>query len=53
MDAGPNVHLLYPKYEEINILPWIKNRIKPLCYQQQIIFDQLGDGPERTDIYEL
>lgn len=53
MDAGPNVHLLYPKYEETNILPWIKNRVKPLCYQQQIIFDQLGDGPERTNIYEL
>lgn len=49
MDAGPNVHLLYPKYEEAKILPWIENKIRPLCYEQQILFDELGDGPVRTD----
>ncbi|MGV8964006.1 MAG: diphosphomevalonate decarboxylase [Candidatus Saccharimonadaceae bacterium] len=53
MDAGPNVHLLYPKYEEKRVLPWIENIIRPLCHQQTIIFDQLGDGPEKTDIHEL
>lgn len=52
MDAGPNVHLLYPKYEEKNILPWIENIIRPLCYQQEILFDQLGDGPKKKDIFE-
>lgn len=52
MDAGPNVHLLYPKYEEKNILPWIEERIRPLCYEQKIIFDQLGDGPIKTNILE-
>ena len=30
MDAGPNVHLLYPKYEEKKVLPWIEKTIKPL-----------------------
>ncbi len=50
MDAGPNVHLLYPKYEEAKILPWIENTIRPLCHQHNIIFDELGEGPERTDI---
>lgn len=50
MDAGPNVHLLYPKYEESKILPWIENKIRPLCHQQEIIFDQLGNGPIGTDI---
>lgn len=53
MDAGPNVHLLYPKYEEIKILPWIENIIRPLCHQQKIIFDQLGNGPKKTNIHEL
>ncbi|HHW80900.1 MAG TPA: diphosphomevalonate decarboxylase [Bacteroidales bacterium] len=48
MDAGPNVHLLYPKYEEKNILPWIEERIRPLCYEQKIIFDQLGSGPKKA-----
>lgn len=52
MDAGPNVHLLYPKYEEKNILPWIEKKIKPLCHQQKIIFDQLGDGPKKTNTLE-
>ena len=49
MDAGPNVHLLYPKYEEAKILPWIENKIRPLCDEQQILFDELGNGSERTD----
>lgn len=53
MDAGPNVHLLYPKYEEANILPWIENTIRPLCHQQRIIFDELGDGPEKIITHEL
>lgn len=53
MDAGPNVHLLYPKYEEKSVLPWIENKIRPLCYQQEIIFDELGDGPKKTNIVEL
>ncbi len=48
MDAGPNVHLLYPKYEEDKILPWIGERIKPLCYEKRIICDQIGDGPIKT-----
>ena len=53
MDAGPNVHLLYPKYEEANVSPWIEEKIRPLCFEQKIIFDQMGNGPEKIDIYEL
>lgn len=52
MDAGPNVHLLYPKYEEKSILSWIEEKIRPLCYEQKIIFDQLGNGPIKTNILE-
>ena len=48
MDAGPNVHLLYPKNEEANISPWLENNIRPLCHQQLIIFDEIGDGPEKS-----
>ncbi|MDD2475591.1 MAG: diphosphomevalonate decarboxylase [Dysgonamonadaceae bacterium] len=53
MDAGPNVHLLYPKYMEETILPWIENSIRPLCHQQEIIFDQLGNGPQKRISTEL
>lgn len=48
MDAGPNVHLLYPKYEEEKILLWIENRIRPLCHNREIIFDEVGSGPEKN-----
>lgn len=53
MDAGPNVHLLYPKNEEANISPWLENNIRPLCHQQLIIFDEIGDGPEKIITHEL
>ena len=53
MDAGPNIHLLYPKNEETNILLWLESNIRPLCHQQRIIFDELGDGPEKIITHEL
>ena len=53
MDAGPNVHLLYPKYEESKVMPWLESKIRPLCHQQKIILDQLGNGPEKADVHEL
>lgn len=48
MDAGPNVHLLYPKYEETRVLPWMEEVIQPLCYKQTILLDELGNGPEKV-----
>lgn len=51
MDAGPNIHLLYPKYEEKQILPWLEEKIRPLCNNQSIIFDELGDGPIENKLY--
>lgn len=47
MDAGPNIHLLYPKYDEMRVLRWIEEIIRPLCHKQTIIFDQLGYGPKK------
>lgn len=45
MDAGPNIHLLYPQQEAGRVEAFIENKIKHLCYQQQVIFDHVGDGP--------
>lgn len=50
MDAGPNVHLLYPSDHEYKVLPWIEETIRPLCYKETIIFDRLGSGPEKSEI---
>ncbi len=49
MDAGPNVHLLYNKKAEENILPWIDEKIRHLCDNQTIIFDEIGDGPQKIN----
>jgi diphosphomevalonate decarboxylase len=45
MDAGPNIHLLYPQWEEARVLPWIEQELAPLCANGQVLYDQLGDGP--------
>lgn len=46
MDAGPNVHLLYPKYEEERVMPWLESEIRPLCHEQKILWDEVGNGPQ-------
>jgi diphosphomevalonate decarboxylase len=39
LDAGPNVHLLYPKCEREMIVPFIENILLPLCENKQWIDD--------------
>jgi diphosphomevalonate decarboxylase len=45
LDAGANVHVLYPKSEIERILPFIKEELLPFCQERQCIFDQSGNGP--------
>jgi len=47
LDAGPNVHLIYHKQDEIAINQFIENELKSFCKQQQVIFDELGKGPQK------
>lgn len=47
LDAGPNVHLLYPANEAKGIEPFIREELAPLCQNNQILFDCMGKGPER------
>ena len=46
LDAGPNVHMLYPHHaaEKINEL---KEKLKKHCVDGRIIEDQVGQGPKR------
>ncbi len=46
LDAGPNVHLLYPHQERKMVLPFIHDQIKPLAENERIIADQMGNGPQ-------
>jgi diphosphomevalonate decarboxylase len=44
LDAGANVHVLYPKKEAKVILDFIKNELVAYCQNEQYICDQIGFG---------
>jgi diphosphomevalonate decarboxylase len=44
LDAGPNVHLLYPQNVFNEVQAFIKNDLLPLCEDGKIIEDQMGQG---------
>lgn len=46
LDAGPNIHLLYPETSREAILPLIENELSPLCEKGYWIDDKVGKGPE-------
>ncbi|MFH1119930.1 MAG: diphosphomevalonate decarboxylase [Bacteroidota bacterium] len=46
LDAGPNVHLLYPARDLEKILPLIEE-LKEHCYHGTAIEDKMGSGPEK------
>lgn len=45
LDAGPNIHLLYPANIKDSIEEWINAKLKPLCENGIMIKDQVGNGP--------
>ena len=44
LDAGSNVHLLYPKSETEIITKFINNELLKLCKSNACIYDYLGNG---------
>jgi diphosphomevalonate decarboxylase len=47
LDAGPNVHLLYPHDVKEKVGDWVREELRDLCPQEKIIFDVMGEGPEK------
>jgi diphosphomevalonate decarboxylase len=45
LDAGANVHLLYPKNEAGQIGKFIDDELKGLCENELVLHDRMGDGP--------
>ena len=45
LDAGPNLHLLYPDNEADKIQSFINSELKPYCENGEIISDRVGNGP--------
>jgi diphosphomevalonate decarboxylase len=47
IDAGPNIHLLYPANYKAEVDQWLEQELMKLNIVQNIIFDEVGMGPER------
>jgi diphosphomevalonate decarboxylase len=45
LDAGPNIHLIYPEKYAESVTSFINDALKPLCENGKVIFDKLGNGP--------
>ena len=47
LDAGPNVHLLYPKEYTAPIVAWVESTLASYCAEGRYILDHVGNGPEK------
>ncbi len=45
LDAGPNVHLLYPYFAKKEVRNFIQSELLKFCHKKSVIYDQMGDGP--------
>ena len=41
IDAGPNIHIIYPAAHNKVIVPFINEHLVPLCENGEVIFDQI------------
>jgi diphosphomevalonate decarboxylase len=49
LDAGPNIHLLYPDSDAHKLSLFINDILRPLCHNGRIIHDKAGKGPEKIN----
>lgn len=47
LDAGANVHVLYPESEKDKVFPFIKEKLVPFCQNGQYICDRIGLGAKK------
>lgn len=45
LDAGPNVHILYPDNVKDKVISYIEKELVSLCENGRVIHDQVGLGP--------
>lgn len=45
LDAGPNVHILYPDNVKDKVISYIEKELVSLCENDRVIHDQVGLGP--------
>jgi len=49
LDAGPNVHVIYPAEESEKISEFIENELRKKCVNGLVIKDKVGPGPIQID----
>jgi diphosphomevalonate decarboxylase len=49
LDAGPNLHLLYPDDIAAEVKTFIRTELTPLCQDGIYIADRCGNGPEELE----
>lgn len=47
LDAGPNVHFIYPHPAEMDVRRFIEKDLTEYCENSRVIHDKIGRGPER------
>jgi len=50
LDAGPNVHLLYPNAIKDKVENFIHSSLLQHCFQQKVIHDEMGNGIEKINV---
>jgi diphosphomevalonate decarboxylase len=50
LDAGPNVHLLYPAQNEEKVKAWIERDLLQYCAGGRVIHDQVGLGAKKMPV---
>jgi len=49
-DINPNIHLLYPEAYKKDVHTFIKQELLSYCEEGALIFDKIGDKPERLNV---
>ncbi|WP_297509560.1 diphosphomevalonate decarboxylase [Flavobacterium sp.] len=49
LDAGANVHVLYPENDKANVLQFIQSELVGYCQKEQYICDEIGNGAQKIE----
>ncbi len=49
LDAGPNIHLLYPQHIQSSVVNFINEELLPYLEDKKVIFDSVGTGPSEIN----
>ena len=47
LDAGANVHVLFPENFSKEVMTFIEKELAPLCKSGKFITDSIGEGPKQ------